>query len=158
MLNMPKLKLCFFTNTESVFLTKVLALRLCRHKKEPEIQLRLEIRKSPKQTAFKLKSGQADGLGKQFCYHLFLLTFTLKCFPVLLNLTGLSSSTFRTLDHYFLLVYLTQKDQKLKCKKGCLLPQPPSQEQTKVCQRRNNMPLYRHSTQPCGSLDDQEHR
>lgn len=68
-MNMPKLKLYFFLNTGSVFLFKVFTFRACKHEKEPEFQLELEIRKSPSQTAFKMKSGQADRLCKQISYH-----------------------------------------------------------------------------------------
>lgn len=121
LLDMPKLKLCFFTNSETEFLTKVLEFRQGRHKKESQIQLGLEIRKSPYQTAFRWQSGQEMDLVKYFPITQ-ILTFTLKAFPVLLNLMGLSSFEFRTLNHYFLLVYLAHKEQKHRCKKACVLP------------------------------------
>lgn len=121
LLDMPKLKLCFFTNSETELLTKILEFRLGKHKKEPQIQLGLEIRKSSYQTAFRWKPGQEMDLVKYFPITQ-ILTFTLKAFPVLLNPMGLSSFEFRTLNHYFLLVYRAHREQKLKHKKACVLP------------------------------------
>lgn len=48
-----KLSLKLFADTQREFLIEVWALRLCRHKEEPEIQLGLENRKTFNQSAFK---------------------------------------------------------------------------------------------------------